>query len=107
MPLTNDRKWPILFAGLMLNDSRMKGIDNQSIAFGEDEQTFYVAETSPGVYNNGHGNYNSSHLGMPEWGIKHTTNQRDDDVNWSATYRTCCTANSWLTPGTKLQTPSP
>jgi hypothetical protein len=90
------RKWPILFAGLVLNDSHMKGIGSRSVWFGEDMQTFYVLETSPGVYNNGFGNYKSSHKGMPEYGIRHSTDQKRDDVNWASSYRQCCTANSWL-----------
>jgi len=49
------RKWPILFAGLLLNDQDMKNIGRIDIAnygpshqeyvhFGEDDQTFYVGE---------------------------------------------------------------
>jgi hypothetical protein len=90
------RKWPILFAGLMLNDSEMRNIGQRTdVSFGEDGQTFTVRETSPGVYNNGYGGYGSQHAGLPEWGIRHSWQQQHDSVVWSANYRQCCTANAW------------
>jgi hypothetical protein len=90
------RKWPILFAGIVLQDARMRDVGSRSIAFGEDQQTFYVAETSPGVFNHGHGGYTSSHRGMPEWGIKHVIAINLDSVSWTnPPYRLCCTANAW------------
>ena len=92
------RKWPILFAGAMLTNLPMArvGLDPSYLFMGEDGQTFYVEETSPGVYNNGFGGYAAQHVGMPEWGIKHALVPADDDVDWFADpYRVCCTANSW------------
>ena len=90
------RKWPILFAGLMLGDAAMGGIAGSEAVFAEDGQTFYVMETSPGVYNNGYGGYGAQHVGLAEWGQKHTVDPSLDDVNWTGDpYRTCCTANSW------------
>jgi len=91
------RKWPILFAGLVLNDSTMSSVGfDPSIDFGEDRQTFFVAETSPGVYNNGFGEYKSSDVGVPDWGGFHTTNPAKDKRNWYGDpYRLCCSANVW------------
>jgi len=98
------RKWPILFAGLMLGDSEMSSIgERKNVAFNEDDQTFYVAETSPGFYNEGYGGYGPEHVGMAEWGNQHAKNRSQDDARWSDTdgsnknldYRTCCTANVW------------
>lgn len=94
------RKWPVLFAGLMLNDKAMRSIGTRKdLWFGEDSQTFYVAETSAGIYNSGHGGYSKEHLGMPEWGMSHSRNPEKDDVRWEGSktlaYRQCCTANSW------------
>lgn len=37
------RKWPIVFAGLMLGDAAMRNIGT-SVRFGEDDQTFYVRQ---------------------------------------------------------------
>jgi len=65
--------------------------------FGEDSQTFYVEQTSPGVYNWGHGGYGPQHLGLAEWGNSHSTNPANDDQSWTHDpYRRCCTANAWI-----------
>ena len=94
---TVGRKWPILFAGLMLNDPDMSAIGGRDeIYFSEDAQTFYVEETSPGVYNYGFGGYSQSHVGLPEWGQRHDPFPQFDDSSWLGDpYRTCCTANSF------------
>jgi hypothetical protein len=91
------RKWPILFAGLVLGDPVMSQIgQNKAVLFGEDAQTFVVLETSPGVYNRGYGGYTASDVGMPEWGIRHATQPSQDKKDWNAdSYRICCTANCW------------
>lgn len=92
------RKWPILFAGLMLNDPEMSGIglDPDLLFMGEDGQTFYVEHDGGGVYNGGHGNYDKRHVGMAEWGKKHALRPSFDNARWDADpYRTCCTANTW------------
>jgi hypothetical protein len=93
----NGRKWPILFAGIVLGDPDMGSVGfDKSIQFGEDGQTFYVEETSPGVYNNGFGGYTAAHVGMPEWGTAHANKPSLDDVTWFGDpYRLCCTTNSW------------
>ncbi len=93
------RKWPILFAGLMLADPDMSNIGfNPEAQFGEDGQTFYVEETPPGsgIYNLGYGGYGSQHLGMAEWGTAHARQIWWDDSDWFGdAYRLCCTANVW------------
>jgi len=104
------RKFPILFAGRVLNDAAMLALGtthpsgyygpnhpNNSEHFGEDCQTFYVEETSPGTYNWGHGGYNSGHNGIAEWGGAHTQFPQNDDAEWFGNaYRRCCTANAWV-----------
>jgi PKD repeat protein len=93
------RKWPILFAGLMLNDAAMKAIGAKSgdylyqngygpgnippdyICFGEDDQTFYVAQLDVDVTHSPDWNpdyrdaqripYEAADIGLPEWGIGH------------------------------------
>jgi hypothetical protein len=90
------RKWPILFAGLVLDDPQMSAIGLDTVtSFGEDGQTFVVLETSPGVYNQGYGGYGPQHVDMPEWGIRHATEPSHDSVAWLSNYRGCCTANAW------------
>lgn len=79
------------------------------VVWGEDEQTFYVAETSPGVINWGHGGYTAAMIGIPEWGNRHWFNQgTHDTADWDAEppsgqpgyknneYRRCCASSSWL-----------
>ncbi|MBW8015845.1 MAG: hypothetical protein FVQ82_06630 [Planctomycetes bacterium] len=95
------RKWPILFAGLVLGDGDMMNIGRAGVAgygyghpdyvhFGEDDQTFYVSQSDVSS-----GRYSSSDIGLPEWGIRHVTHPDKDSKSWSADYRQCCTANSW------------
>ena len=86
------RKWPILFAGTMLGDEDMAAIgDRDDVLFGEDAQTFYVQDAD---IERGEA-YDLSDVGMPEWGIRHATDSSRNDRSWTASYRQCCTANSW------------
>ena len=93
------RKWPILFAGLMLGDPEMSAIGfDERVLFGEDGQTFFVEESSPGVINGGHGGYREADLGKADWGQFHATDPDKDNRRWGQgadPYRTCCTANVW------------
>lgn len=101
------RKLPILLAGRALNDAKMLAIgadfpslprqgDQGGAFFAEDGQTFYVRETSPGVWNHGHGGYGREHDGLPEWGFSHCDNPEADSAKWDADpYRRCCSANGW------------
>jgi cysteine-rich repeat protein len=99
------RKLPIVLAGLMLNEQKMKSVQAE---FGEDMQTLWVSETPPaGTYtktwhtkpetvvygghmgidgesvNPGWGPY--EHLAPPAW--KNTLGE---------SYRRCCTSVSWV-----------
>ena len=105
---SSGRKLPILFAGAMLGDQAMLAVGRDyrsqrtangiaTAFFGEDSQTFYVEETSPGVINFGEGGYLPSDIGLPDWGVNHTTEPQNDSRSWYANpYRRCCTANAWL-----------
>lgn len=92
------RKLPLLIAGLALHDADLLDAAGRArAAFGEDAQTFYVAETAPGVFNGGHGGYVEADVGLPEWGIHHADDPSGDRKGWGADpYRRCCTANSWV-----------
>ena len=104
------RKFPILLAGTMLDYAPMQNIGtthpsgyfgpghvNNRSQFGEDCQTFYVQQTSSGVYNWGYGAYTSTSSGLPEWGNNHTTWPTNDNSVWTGDpYRRCCTANAWV-----------
>lgn len=102
------RKFPILLAGLVLHDEAMLGIGEKypsvrrSAAvgdqfFAEDGQTFYVRETSDGVYNWGFGGYTKEHADLPEWGFNHASEPNTDRAGWDDNpYRRCCSANGWV-----------
>ncbi len=102
---TTGRKWPILFAGLMLGDEQMKNIGpgdgSGAFLFSEDAQMFYVSQADidmthdPDLRNCYLMEYEQSDLGLPEWGIRHATEPDQDNKAWCAIYRQCCTANSW------------
>jgi len=112
------RKWPILFAGIMLGDAGMKAVGEKSgdylydgdyeagdpppdyIHFGEDDQTFIVSSEDTGrtLTANWEGIVGEAYTGMegmPEWGIGHSTNPGIDNSDWNASYRRCCTALAW------------
>jgi hypothetical protein len=102
------RKWPILFAGLILNDPNMKNIGRTDIPdygpahpeyvhFGEDDQTFYVTEADVEAT---HGSlwgpdrrdaqkipYEQEDIGLPEWGIVHAIGPERSNKFWVTTYR--------------------
>ena len=102
------RKFPILFAGALLRDEEMLavGLEYRSYRnangtwvghFGEDCQTFYVAQTSATQINWGHGGYGTEDLGLPEWGFSHVDWPNNDREPWDGnSYRRCCTANAWI-----------
>jgi len=93
------RKFPILFAGMMLQHWGMLGIGSHSAFFGEDDQTFYVEETSPGVINFGFGGYTAADVGLADWGYWHRISPERDNSDWLGDpYRLCCTANAWYGP---------
>ena len=126
---SNGRKWPILFAGIMLDYAPMKNIGQKSgdylystgygagnpppdyLHFGEDGQTFYVAQADIDITNSASWNpdkrninyapYTRDMLGMPEWGIRHSTLPNTSDASWTAEYRSIyCGPPSWA--GTAL-----
>ena len=99
------RKWPILLAGMMLDDAAMKqigpGDGTGTAVFGEDGQTFFVSQAdidmthTPDLRGCTLTEYEQSDLGLPEWGIRHSSQPEADNKSWCAVYRVCCTANAW------------
>jgi cysteine-rich repeat protein len=99
------RKFPIVFAGVMLNEENMKSVQAN---FGEDMQTIWVSETPPaGTYSRtwhtkpetvvyaGHVGINGESVN-PGWGpYEHL-----EPSAWKSTlgesYRRCCTSVSWV-----------
>ena len=130
------RKWPILLAGLVLNDPGMKSIGQKSgdylysngygpgncppdyVHFGEDDQTFYVSALDVSLTNGPTWNpdsrdaeripYTEADIGLPEWGIRHSTHPHMSNKYLSTKYRGVagCTFNgtalaALLTPEAK------
>lgn len=121
--IASGRKWPILFAGLVLNDPNMTSIGQRSgdylysgghgpgnepadyIHFGEDDQTFYVAQADVDITHSAQWKpdprdtqripYNCEDIGLVEWGIRHATAPEDSNKYWDTAYRLGTTANSW------------
>lgn len=101
------RKLPILFAGALLRDADMLSVGQQFLSqrflngtstafFGEDCQTFYVAQTGSTI-NWGYGGYVTSDIGTPEYGFAHVNWPSNDHKVWlQDSYRRCCTANAWV-----------
>ncbi|MFP4401232.1 MAG: LamG-like jellyroll fold domain-containing protein [Candidatus Woesearchaeota archaeon] len=95
------RKLPILLAGVLLNDADMSNIGFVEEPFHDDAQTFYVTQESIDITNSDSWDpdtraytqpYDASMIGMPEWGIRHSTRPEADNADWTAMYRQCCNA---------------
>jgi len=109
------RKFPILLAGMMLDDNNplttadnamrdIGAIDNPSdpdyIYFHEDDQTFYVDQNTIDInVNDTPITYSQDDIGLPEWGIRHTTVPREDRKEWKYYgdngYRITDNARAW------------
>lgn len=117
------RKFPILFAGLVLDNPDMKNIGEKSgdylysegygpgneppdyIHFGEDDQTFYVTQADVDITHSPQWRtdsrdaqqipYETKDIGLPEWGIVHANRPESCNKYWGAYYRQCCVANAW------------
>lgn len=111
----NGRKFPIIFAGLMLGDDDMMNIGEKSgdylysdgygpdnvppdyVHFGEDDQTFYVTEADVDVTHSPQWSpnrrdaqkipYEPEDIGLPEWGIVHAFGPERSNKYWKTAYR--------------------
>jgi len=112
------RKWPILFAGLLLDNDHMKNVGqwdrtfDQGVEFQEDQNYFYVDYaaielTNSSKWDPDHRNvkrgqadpYTEADLGMPEWGIRHAYKPQSDNKSMGAVYRDI---NGGVAPGFAL-----
>jgi hypothetical protein len=92
--ITSGRKWPLLFAGLMLDDASFAPAAQTSV-FHEDAQTYY-----------GRGWYGQRalwqmvmHHGSRQPYQEKPPSQWDDWDQTSEDYRVCCTVGSWVGQG--------
>lgn len=92
------RKWPILFAGVVLNDPYLQSVGQWKTRFQEDEQTFFVSQAEIDATHSdrwkpdkrskdGQIPYEKEDIGLAEWGIVHRENPYADNKAWTATYR--------------------
>lgn len=88
------RKMPLLFAARLLQEPSMFLLADasKSMIFQEDRQTWIVTAKDVGRWQslyNGQPRlpYREEDIGMPEWGIRHTTNPEADNRDWNALYR--------------------
>ncbi len=88
------RKWPIIFAGLMFNNSNMLIYGNgvNYPIFQEEQQYFYVSQADVDLErfyeaDTPRAPYTVEMIGTPEWGEQHTNQPNRDGSNWDANYR--------------------
>jgi len=113
------RFWPVLFAGLMLDDSHMKAVGtwgkhrgsrftSQDVGlteFQEIQTHFYVSTAEVSMTHSAAWDpdtratlirYENADIGTPDWGIRHTSSPESDNASMDATYRDI---NGACTPG--------
>ncbi|MBF0102639.1 MAG: LamG domain-containing protein [Desulfobacterales bacterium] len=100
------RKWPILFAGMMLNDDHMKNVGSWTTLFQEDGGTFFVTQEEINRTNESFNHpdycwipdsrdiaagriqaYTTSDIGLPDWGIRHITQPCRNNGHFDSAYR--------------------
>jgi hypothetical protein len=106
------RKWPIIFAGIMLDDSEMRSPNTTlpDLRFGEDMQTMYdECWTGANVVYAGHqGVWNGEAVSSrPSWGpyehlhpsVWESTFEGESWYYIGEDYRRCCTSIAWIGQG--------
>ena len=91
--LNAGRKAPVVLAGLALGDADiLKYADaTKHYVFQEDRQTWFVTQADVGRQmlqeaTKPRETYSQSHVGMPEWGEKHSSQPTRDDSRWGAAF---------------------
>ncbi|MFV0338459.1 MAG: hypothetical protein ACK5LK_09500, partial [Chthoniobacterales bacterium] len=102
------RKWPILFAGALLNDKHMLDVGNWTTRFQENEQHFYVTEEEVEITNGPtwapdkrtpSEPYKTEDIGKADWGIRHAYRPVSDNAYIGSNYRGI---NASITPAFAL-----
>ena len=92
------RKWPIVFAGMMLGDKDMQTPRKiyPDVKFGEDTQTMYDnGWTGAKVVYAGHVGKEGL-KGRPDWGAYEHLPPREWPGDLGESYRRCCTSVAWV-----------
>lgn len=91
----NGHKMPLLLAAVLLNDDEMLTYA-RGHTFQEDQQTFYVDQNTVNITNSSSWApdtrsevqpYKAADIGLPEWGIRHSTTPTADNKHIDAMYR--------------------
>jgi len=94
----NGRKWPILFAGILLGDEEMQAPQKKYpyLRFSEDTQTMFGPSwTGAKVVWAGHVG-KDGHPRYPDWGAYEHLPPSEWKGNTGENYRRCCTSNAWV-----------
>jgi len=92
------RKWPIVFAGLLLGDDEMRSPTRTypNVRFGEDMQTMYDdGWTGAKVVYAGHVGKEGVR-GQPDWGAYEHLPPSEWPGDLGESYRRCCTSVAWV-----------
>jgi hypothetical protein len=91
------RKFPILFAGVLLGDEHMLNVGQWKTRFQDDEQVFYVNQESVDITHSDQWRpdtraadkqpYEVRDIGLPEWGVRNTKRPTADNRGWRTPYR--------------------
>ncbi|AJQ96829.1 hypothetical Protein YC6258_04797 [Gynuella sunshinyii YC6258] len=91
------RKTLLLLAGMLFNDNDMLSYaDGSRLVFQEDQQTFRVSQAEVDITHSADWDpdsrrpalpYTESDIGLPEWGIRHSSRPVADNKHWEAIYR--------------------
>ncbi|NIA21975.1 MAG: hypothetical protein GWP05_08450 [Anaerolineaceae bacterium] len=92
------RKWPIIFAGLLLDDAQMQRPDvtYPNVDFQEDMQTMHAAcwTGATAVYAGHFGS--EGHPSFPDWGPYEHLHPSQWPGTIGENYRRCCTSIAWI-----------
>ena len=94
----NGRKWPIVFAGTLLDDKEMQQPMKKYpyLRFSEDTQTMFgECWTGAKVVWAGHVG-KDGHPKYPDWGAYEHLRPKEWKGNIGESYRRCCTSNAWV-----------
>src|SRR5574340_742712 len=93
------RKWPLVFAGIMLGDADMQSPyrKHPDLQFGEDMQTIYGHgwQGATALYG-GHQGPAGEKTGGPGWGAYEHLPPREWKSMMNESYRRCCTSLAWV-----------
>jgi hypothetical protein len=110
---SSGRKWPIIFAGIMLGDSAMQNVKALGRRFGEDDQTYYYNDATlpvairgimgwtgaAALYDNVYWNGPApkyEHVDPSQWTTLGNDGSGQNAGCHAEAYRRCCTSLAWV-----------